>query len=227
VRSSARKKRGGVFCAILIASSAAVRENDPPVGTFFGIGASADTRPALDVTNLPPIESITAESDIRAFLAPGVPAELARAALRRAWAADPRIRDFVGLAENAWDFNAAGAMPGFGPLQMTPDLRRHIAQLLGQEVAAEDTDASASLPAEAQKECAVIEKPVTSDAFDADASPQPPVLDPEPVMSEAPSSHQAPQSDAIVERPEEHEAERRSRIGSSTKRVHGRALPKW
>ena len=37
--------------------------------------------------------SITAATDIRAFLAPGVPAELTRAALRRAWTADPAIRD--------------------------------------------------------------------------------------------------------------------------------------
>jgi hypothetical protein len=56
-------------------------------------------------TALPPLESIAAESDIRCFLAPGVPAELTRAALRHAWVADPAIRDFVGLSENAWDFD--------------------------------------------------------------------------------------------------------------------------
>jgi Protein of unknown function (DUF3306) len=47
--------------------------------------ASESAEPAFDVTKLPPIESITADSDIRAFLAPGVPPELTRAALRRAW----------------------------------------------------------------------------------------------------------------------------------------------
>jgi hypothetical protein len=50
--------------------------------------ASESAEPAFDVTKLPPIESITADSDICAFLAPGVPPELTRAALRRAWAAD-------------------------------------------------------------------------------------------------------------------------------------------
>ena len=44
------------------------------------------------------IESITADTDIRAFLAPGVPVQLTRAALRRVWETDPAIRDFVGLA---------------------------------------------------------------------------------------------------------------------------------
>ena len=66
--------------------------------------------------NLPPIESIDAATDITAFLRKGIPQELTRAALRQAWSADPAVRDFVGLAENAWDFNDPTAMPGFGPL---------------------------------------------------------------------------------------------------------------
>lgn len=85
----------------------------------------------FDPASLPPIESITAETDIRAFLAPGVPVETARAALRRAWSADPAIRDFVGLAEYAWDFTKSDAMSGFGPLEMTDALRRYAAQILG------------------------------------------------------------------------------------------------
>ncbi len=87
------------------------RENCDPAPVVSGASEAA-----FDVTKLPPIETITADTDIRAFLAPGVPAELTRAALRRAWAADPKIRDFIGLSENAWDFNAPGAIGGFGPL---------------------------------------------------------------------------------------------------------------
>ncbi|WP_456672075.1 hypothetical protein [Bradyrhizobium sp. LM2.9] len=45
-----------------------------------------------------------------------MPDDLARAALRRVWSIDPAIRDFVGLSENSWDFNAPGAMAGFGPI---------------------------------------------------------------------------------------------------------------
>jgi hypothetical protein len=70
----------------------------------------------FDPASLPAVESIGAGSDIRAFLKPGVPAELRRAALRCAWSSDASIRDFVGLSENSWDFNAAGAMAGFGPI---------------------------------------------------------------------------------------------------------------
>jgi hypothetical protein len=87
--------------------------------------------PAFDPTSLPPIESISAVSDIRAFLAPGVPEELSRAALRRAWVIDPTIRDFVGLAENQWDFTRPDDVPGFGSLEITEQLRRMVTQLVG------------------------------------------------------------------------------------------------
>ena len=83
--------------------------------------------------DLPSIESIGATTDIRAFLAPGVPAQLTRAALRRAWVADPNIRDFVGLAETAWDFNAPDAVPGFGPLLPAETTQRMLAELAGQD----------------------------------------------------------------------------------------------
>jgi TorA maturation chaperone TorD len=70
----------------------------------------------FDLASLPPLQSIIAGTDIRSFLGPGVPAELTKAALRRAWVTDPAIRDFIGIAENQWDFNDPTAMPGFGPL---------------------------------------------------------------------------------------------------------------
>ena len=73
----------------------------------------------FDPASLPSLESIAADTDIGAFLQSGVPAELTRAALRRAWASDPAIRDFIGIAENQWDFNDPDAIPGFGPLLAT------------------------------------------------------------------------------------------------------------
>src|ERR1044071_6626407 len=84
--------------------------------------------PAFDPSTLPPIESIDAGTDISAFLRSGVPAEMTRAALRRAWAADPTIRDFIGLSENSWDFTAPNSIPGFGPLS-AEDASRAMAQL--------------------------------------------------------------------------------------------------
>jgi hypothetical protein len=80
------------------------------------VGAPVSSDEIFDLGQLPPLDSIGASTDITAFLRPGVPAELTRAALRRAWASDPAIRDFVGLVENGWDFNDPSAMPGFGPI---------------------------------------------------------------------------------------------------------------
>jgi Protein of unknown function (DUF3306) len=91
---------------------------------------ASDPAKAFDPASLPPIESIAAGADIRPFLQSGVPAELTRAALRRAWATDPAIRDFVGIAENQWDFNDPTAMPGFGPLGAADDAARLAAQML-------------------------------------------------------------------------------------------------
>jgi hypothetical protein len=88
--------------------------------------------PAFDIASLPPIESITATTDIRDFLRPGVPAELTSAALRRAWSTDPAIRDFIGLSENSWDFNDPTAMAGFGPLD-PGEAQQILARLLGGE----------------------------------------------------------------------------------------------
>ena len=58
-----------------LGAPSAARASDAPA-------SHEDARP---VPQLPSIESIVAESDVRAFLAPGVPPELTRAALRRAW----------------------------------------------------------------------------------------------------------------------------------------------
>jgi hypothetical protein len=91
-------------------------------GSVWSDGAAAEPVPReTELSNLPSIESIDAATDITAFLRKGIPQELSRAALRRAWSADPAIRDFVGLAENAWDFNDPNAMAGFGPLDCSAE----------------------------------------------------------------------------------------------------------
>jgi hypothetical protein len=92
-------------------------------------GTNAATAEPFDLASLPSIESIVADTDIGVFLRSGVPAELTRAALRRAWASDPAIRDFIGIAENQWDFNDPNAIPGFGPLQATDEAPAALTQV--------------------------------------------------------------------------------------------------
>jgi hypothetical protein len=121
--------------------------------------AEEPSKPDTDLSNLPPIDSIDAATDIRAFLRKGIPQDLSHAALRRAWATDPAIREFVGLAENAWDFNDPNAMPGFGPLDYSTEqidalVRRVIGDVVqateslsdpGAETAGPSADGSAEL----------------------------------------------------------------------------------
>jgi hypothetical protein len=99
-------------------------EHDRTSGNVSPHNAPAPVEPVFDPSSLPPIESITAETDISGFLAAGVPSDLARAALRRAWTSDPKIRNFVGLADYDWDFNAAGSMAGFGPLEIAGEVSK-------------------------------------------------------------------------------------------------------
>ncbi len=110
---------------------ATVDAEQPTKGTPAQVG-SGPSEPAFDLASLPPIDSISAGSDIRAFLQSGVPAELTKAALRRAWTADPAIRHFIGIAENQWDFTDPTAMPGFGPLEATDDVRQLVGQAMGE-----------------------------------------------------------------------------------------------
>jgi hypothetical protein len=119
-------------------------------------GAAEERKPeTFDPATLPPIESIDALSDVRAFLQEGVPAEMKRAALRHVWAVDPSIRDFVGLAENAWDFTDPNAMPGFGPLGDGEDVRRMIAEVvdqIGQPVRPADGAEGSGRPSDTEAE---------------------------------------------------------------------------
>jgi hypothetical protein len=123
----------------------------------------------FDLASLPSIESIDANTDVTAFLRPGVPPELSRAALRRAWSTDPAIRDFVGLVENGWDFNDPNAMPGFGPI--TPgEVARLATQLFGELPAASGDAAlepakNAALASSEPKEPAAT--PAPADALEA------------------------------------------------------------
>jgi hypothetical protein len=107
--------------------------------------------PEFDITSLPSLESIGANSDIRAFLQRGVPVSLTRAALSRAWSADPAIRDFVGLSENSWDFNAPDSIPGFGPLN-ADEVRQAAAQFFNPPAAETTGQTPAAKPQDPERE---------------------------------------------------------------------------
>ena len=93
--------------------------------------ADAPVNQPFDPAQLPSLDSIGADTDIADFLRPGVPPDLTRAALRRAWTSDPAIKNFVGLVENGWDFNDPSAMSGFGPISA-----EEVARLAGKVIEA-------------------------------------------------------------------------------------------
>jgi Protein of unknown function (DUF3306) len=92
-------------------------------------GINAAVQEPFDPASLPSIGSITADTDIVAFLKSGVPTELTRAALRQAWTSDPAIRDFIGIADNQWDFNDPNGISGFGRLDAEKSGVTFLAQL--------------------------------------------------------------------------------------------------
>jgi hypothetical protein len=192
--------------------------------------AGAASEPLVDLTRLPAIDSITAETDISGFLAPGVPAELKAAALRRAWVADSKIRDFVGLNDYDFDFHTPGAISGFGPLEMTDALRREVARIVGDLLPEPEVlpqQVAASVPASTQPSDATKEinaapsttlpsggPRVSCDVDDAGVARE---------ENEATSSSAGGNKEIAAS---QHNKEPRENLQSTARRSHGGALPK-
>ncbi len=92
--------------------SAAERAEQPETKAAENPLAPAhDDEPPLDLTKLPRVEDVTADTDITAFLDRRVPAQLRNAVLNRMWSLDPTIRDSIEVAEMQWDWNTPGGAP--------------------------------------------------------------------------------------------------------------------
>jgi hypothetical protein len=147
--------------------------------------AEAAPGPAFDLAGLSPVEGPMAEADVAALFRPGVPAALRGAVLRRMWTLDPAIRDFVGPADYAWDFDAPDGVPGFAPT-LDGTAARLLARAVGLEdggQAAPDAGGAgptatprAEPPAVAATPDSPSADPVSSDAAPPALSPAPPTL---------------------------------------------------
>jgi hypothetical protein len=124
---------------------AAEESAEKPMPEPLESAISSEAGSSDELANLPTIDSIDAETDIRAFLAAGVSEDVKRAALRRAWASDPAIRDFVGLSEDSGNFNGPDAIPGFGPLAEN-SAQRLLSRVMGDP---KEVDRIAESPSEA------------------------------------------------------------------------------
>lgn len=175
----------------------------------------------FDLSLLPDIESITAESDITLFFRKGVPDALKNAALRKIWTADPAIRDFVAPADFQWDFNAPDGVPGFGPLGGDFDLEAMLRQAVGEPAPEAASGVETPLP-EAHPADAEEVMPASESSVDHDE---------EPAQDAAPrSSEQAMQGISISQKLHSENANFEIKADSGTKvplpvRKHGGALP--
>src|SRR3954453_1941274 len=94
--------------------------------------AEQAAEPEFDLSSLPKLEELTETTDITAFLRKGVPEQLRNAALRKSWALDPAIRNYVNPAlEYAYDWNTPGGVPGNGEIGPGVDVARMVAQIMG------------------------------------------------------------------------------------------------
>ena len=163
----------------------------------------------VDLSKLPPIESIGPETDIRAFLQKGIPPELTRAALRRVWSSDPAIRNFIGIAENQYDFATGSDIPGFGPLTPADDVARMVRQIMGEGV-----PRPPSLP-----------EPEPSPEVELEPREKRP--EPVEVADQSPAPHQVAALDDV---PPENDAVQQNEVGeeedTAVPHSHGGALPR-
>jgi hypothetical protein len=96
--------------------------------------AESETGPEFDLSSLPKLEDLTPTTDITAFLRKGVPESLRNAALRKAWALDPAIRNYVNPAlDYAYDWNTPGGVPGSSEIGAGVDVARLVSQIMGGE----------------------------------------------------------------------------------------------
>ena len=158
-------------------------EEAPPPAPLEAKPEALPTEPEdeFDLTSLPPIESLTIESDFKAFLHRKVPLELRSAALRRAWSLDPAIRDFIGPADYAWDFNAPDGVPGFA-LELGGDAMKLLSHALGLDAPVPKPAAEPQDEAPAMAEAPALEAPPAASSFsiaeaapEAEASPEAPM----------------------------------------------------
>src|SRR5712675_204387 len=121
---------------------APIANSDAPSGPV----AESDVAQEFDLSSLPKLEDMTATTDITAFLRKGVPEHLRNAALRKSWALDPAIRNYVNPAlDYAYDWNTPGGVPGSSEIGSGMDVARLVSQIMGGDESTQEASTSAEL----------------------------------------------------------------------------------
>jgi Protein of unknown function (DUF3306) len=82
-----------------------------PAGEPPPAGEKPEEEKPFDPASLPPVESLTKDSDYSLFMRPEVPEDLRQKALRRLWAADPVLSAPDPLDMHNIDYNAVPTFP--------------------------------------------------------------------------------------------------------------------
>jgi hypothetical protein len=175
---------------------------------------AADAVEEFDLSTLPPLESISATTDVTAFLRKGVPPALSREALRR-----------------AWDFNDPDAMPGFGPLDYSPEeLRDLVSRIVGGARRAADDIEDPAAPHEATDQTLSAQADQDQSPGEADmpgAGVGQAVREVEhPEVEHREPEHVAAQGAESAPRERQDGAQGRADVFPAVRRTHGGALPR-
>jgi hypothetical protein len=135
--------------------------------------AESSAEPEFDLSSLPKLEDLTETTDITAFLRKGVPESLRNAALRKSWALDPAIRNYVNPAlDYAYDWNTPGGVPGSSEIGAGVDIARMVSQIMGGGESVAEARAST---ASAENESTGASAPFPDDSAPQKTEPDLPV----------------------------------------------------
>jgi hypothetical protein len=152
---------------------------DEPAPSAETMPKASETEPPVDLESLPKLEDLTANTDMTVFFQKGVPDSIRNAALRKSWALDPAIRNYVNPAlDYAYDWNTPGGVPGAGELAPGTDVARMVSQIMGGDPSPKDPEKASAAEAHRRRDAP---DHLTGHQDDAEL-PAPPVR-----LSDAPS----------------------------------------
>jgi hypothetical protein len=178
--------------------------------------AADEAEPPFDLESLPKLEELTKDTDMTVFFRKGVPESIRNAALRKSWALDPAIRNYVNPAlDYAYDWNTPGGVPGSGELAPDTDIARMVAQVFGElpqavDTPAEGTEAADDAPAQVRQ---------------ADAPPSPVRVSEAEVKTSADATLRS-EADVSADDDAQTQTESQSSASQQGVRKHGSARPK-
>jgi hypothetical protein len=198
-RWSQRKRDAGKAAERTDPDTPAPPDASAPTAAAPSEAVPSEAEPPFDLDSLPKLDELTANTDMTVFFKKGVPESIRNAALRKSWALDPAIRNYVNPAlDYAYDWNTPGGVPGSGELAPGTDIARMVAQVMGiKEPRAEAVDKRDVDEADGRNDSAgnvaghqaEVEPPASPVRLSEAASTAKPAIEASRTISQAPDSN--------------------------------------